>query len=73
MVQGRTPYTLVQGRASSTMVQDQERSLKAAVATQEKKAHENWVAARQAERKLTEFQVSFRRIWTSPYEIIKDY
>ena len=40
-------------------LEDQERSLKAAVATQEKKAHENWVAARQAERKLTEFQVSF--------------
>ena len=39
-------------------LEDQERSLKAAVATQEKKAHENWVAARQAERKLTEFQVS---------------
>merc|ERR1711892_1220619 len=35
---------------------DQERSLKASVAGQEKKAHENWVAARQAERKLTELQ-----------------
>ena len=43
-------------------LEDQERSLKAAVATQEKKAHENWVAARQAERKLTEFQVSVRKI-----------
>ena len=36
---------------------DQEKSLKASVAGQEKKAHENWVAARQAERKLTELQV----------------
>ena len=39
-------------------LEDQERSLKAAVAAQEKKAHENWVAARQAERKLTELQVN---------------
>ena len=46
-------------------LEDQERSLKAAVATQEKKAHENWVAARQAERKLTEFQVRVRRILRS--------
>ena len=38
-------------------LEDQERSLKASVAGQEKKAHENWVAARQAERKLTELQV----------------
>ena len=38
-------------------LEDQERSLKAAVAGQEKKAHENWVAARQAERKLAELQV----------------
>eukprot|EP00092_Neocalanus_flemingeri_P025250 GFUD01027382.1.p1 GENE.GFUD01027382.1~~GFUD01027382.1.p1 ORF type:complete len:1768 (+),score=522.48 GFUD01027382.1:102-5405(+) len=37
-------------------LEDQERSLKASVAGQEKKAHENWVAARQAERKLTELQ-----------------
>ena len=51
-------------------LEDQERSLKAAVATQEKKAHENWVAARQAERKLTEFQVRFRRILTSLYHYI---
>ena len=43
-------------------LEDQESSLKTAVATQEKKAHENWVAARQAERKLTEFQVSVMRI-----------
>jgi len=35
---------------------DQERSLKSSVAGEEKKAHENWVAARQAERKLTELQ-----------------
>jgi len=35
---------------------DQEKSLKASVAGEEKKAHENWVAARQAERKLTELQ-----------------
>ena len=46
-----------QVRIIKTELEDQERSLKAAVATQEKKAHENWVAARQAERKLTEFQV----------------
>ena len=38
-------------------LEEQERSLKASVAAQEKKAHENWVAARQAERKLTELQV----------------
>merc|ERR1711994_239390 len=31
-------------------------SLKASVAAQEEKAHENWVAARQAERRLTEVQ-----------------
>ena len=36
---------------------DQEKSLKASVAGEEKKAHENWVAARQAERKLTELTV----------------
>ena len=41
-----------------TELEDQERSLKASVAAQEKKAHENWVAATQAERKLTELQVS---------------
>ncbi|XP_069704271.1 transport and Golgi organization protein 1-like isoform X2 [Periplaneta americana] len=33
---------------------DQERGLKCQIATLEKKAHENWVAARQAERKLEE-------------------
>lgn len=33
---------------------DQERGLKSQIATLEKKAHENWVAARQAERKLEE-------------------
>ena len=43
-----------------TELEEQERSLKAAVAVQEKKAHENWVAARQAERKLTEIQVRLR-------------
>jgi len=37
-------------------LEEQEKSLKAAVAVQEKKAHENWVAARQAERKLTDLQ-----------------
>jgi len=37
-------------------LEEQEKSLKAAVAGQEKKAHENWVAARQAERKLTDLQ-----------------
>jgi len=37
-------------------LEEQEKSLKAAVALQEKKAHENWVAARQAERKLTDVQ-----------------
>ena len=35
-----------QVRIIKTELEDQERSLKAAVATQEKKAHENWVAAR---------------------------
>merc|ERR1719472_239520 len=39
-----------------TELEDQEKSLKASVAAQEKKAHENWVAARQAERRLTEVQ-----------------
>ena len=38
-------------------LEEQEKSYKAAVAAQEKKAHENWVAARQAERKLTDLQV----------------
>ena len=38
-------------------LEDQERSLKASVGDQEKKAHECWVAARQAERKVTELQV----------------
>ncbi|XP_059471823.1 transport and Golgi organization protein 1 isoform X2 [Neocloeon triangulifer] len=33
---------------------DQERSLKGQISTLEKKAHENWIAARQAERKLDE-------------------
>ncbi|XP_049940648.1 transport and Golgi organization protein 1 isoform X1 [Schistocerca serialis cubense] len=33
---------------------DQERSLKSQISTLEKKAHENWVAARQAERRLEE-------------------
>merc|ERR1712038_1087918 len=37
-------------------LEDHEKSLKASVAAQEKKAHENWVAARQAERRLTEVQ-----------------
>ena len=46
-----------QVRIIRTELEEQERSLKAAVAGQEKKAHENWVAARQAERKLTEIQV----------------
>lgn len=55
-------YVEYQVRIIRSELEDQERSLKAAVATQEKKAHENWVAARQAERKLTEFQVSVRRI-----------
>jgi len=45
-----------QVRIIKTELEDQERSLKSAVAAQEKKAHENWVAARQAERKLTELQ-----------------
>ena len=37
-------------------LEEQERSLKAGVSEQEKKAHECWVAARQAERKVTELQ-----------------
>ena len=37
-------------------VEEQERSLKSSVSEQEKKAHECWVAARQAERKVTEVQ-----------------
>ena len=37
-------------------LEEQERSLKSNVSEQEKKAHECWVAARQAERKVTEVQ-----------------
>merc|ERR550519_572901 len=37
-------------------LEEQEVSLKASVASEEKKAHENWVAARQAERKLGDLQ-----------------
>ena len=37
-------------------LEEQERTLKAGVSEQEKKAHECWVAARQAERKVTELQ-----------------
>merc|ERR1719242_2617070 len=48
--------TSAQVRLLRTELEDQEKSLKASVAAQEKKAHENWVAARQAERKLTEVQ-----------------
>ena len=48
--------TREQVRIIITELEDQERSLKASVAAQEKKAHENWVAARQAEQKLTELQ-----------------
>ena len=43
-------------KALKNELEEQEKSLKAAVALQEKKAHENWVAARQAERKLTDLQ-----------------
>ena len=39
-------------------LEDQERALKASVGDQEKKAHECWVTARQAERKVTELQVN---------------
>ena len=42
-------------------LEEQEKSLKAAVAGQEKKAHENWMAARQAERKLTDLQARIYR------------
>ena len=38
-------------------LENQEKELKASVGDQEKKAHECWVAARQAERKVTELQV----------------
>merc|ERR1719507_1115638 len=48
--------TSAQVRLLRTELEDQEKSLKASVAAQEKKAHENWVAARQAERRLTEVQ-----------------
>ena len=56
-VSSELEVTRDQVRIIRTELEDQERSLKAAVAAQEKKAHENWVAARQAERKLTELQV----------------
>ena len=39
-------------------LEEQERALKASVGDQEKKAHECWVTARQAERKVTELQVN---------------
>ena len=39
-------------------LEDQERALKTDVGDQEKKAHECWVTARQAERKLVELQAS---------------
>ena len=56
-VSSELEVTRDQVRIIRTELEDQERSLKASVAAQEKKAHENWVAARQAERKLTELQV----------------
>ena len=55
-VSSELEVTRDQVRIIRTELEDQERSLKASVAAQEKKAHENWVAARQAERKLTELQ-----------------
>ena len=38
----------------SKEIEEQERSYKSRLATQEKRAHENWVAARQLERRLEE-------------------
>lgn len=35
-------------------IEEQERSYKSRLASQEKRAHENWVAARQLERRLEE-------------------
>ena len=55
-VSSELEVTRDQVRIIRTELEDQERSLKASVAAQEKKAHENWEAARQAERKLTELQ-----------------
>ena len=55
-VSSELEVTRDQVRIIRTELEDQERSLKASVAAQEKKAHENWEAARQAEQKLTELQ-----------------
>ncbi|KAL0267363.1 UNVERIFIED_CONTAM: hypothetical protein PYX00_009652 [Menopon gallinae] len=43
-----------QNEALKKEILDQERGLKTQITTLEKKAHENWIAARQAERKLEE-------------------
>ena len=54
-VSSELEVTRDQVRIIRTELEDQERSLKASVASQEKNAHENWVAM-QAEQKLTELQ-----------------
>ena len=50
-------------------LEDRERFLKASVGDQEKKAHECWVTARQAERKVAELQVR-RQNWLNMEIII---
>ena len=57
MVNDELATTRAQLQSMKRDLEDQERSLKASVGDQEKKAHECWVAARQAERKVTELQV----------------
>ena len=55
-VSSELEVTRDQVRIIRTELEDQERSLKASVAAQEKKEQENWVATMQAEQKLTELQ-----------------
>jgi len=43
-------------KAIKREMEEQEKSLKAEIASHEKKAHENWIAAKQVDRKLTDVQ-----------------
>ncbi|PNF17692.1 hypothetical protein B7P43_G07365 [Cryptotermes secundus] len=53
-LQGEIENYKSQNETLKKEILDQERGLRCQIATLEKKAHENWVAARQAERKLEE-------------------
>lgn len=50
----KSKLTLTQVETLTKEIEEQERSYKSRLATQEKRAHENWVAARQLERRLEE-------------------